>query len=93
MSRGRGKRQGGTCDGVLGCHFAEEEEGDVHDETDDGVADEHARWTTLCERLASSEKETCTDSASDGDHLHLAGRQTAMKTRHDRRGERVVHVI
>lgn len=43
-----------TCDGVLGCHFAEEEEGDVYDEADDGVADDHAGWTTLCERLASA---------------------------------------
>ena len=73
MSARERKRQRHTCNGVLSGHFAEEEEGHIDDESNNGVAYEHARWAALCERLASAEKETSTDGASDGDHLDLPG--------------------
>ena len=49
-------RQEWTCNGVLGRHFAEQE-GDVDAGADDGIANEHAGWAALCERLISTKKE------------------------------------
>ena len=76
------ERRERTCDGVLGRHFAEEEEGDVDDGTDDGIADEHAGWAALCERLAGAQEEPGPDGASDGNHLDLARGEAAVEASH-----------
>lgn len=80
--RGRGEGRGRTCDGVLGGHFAEEEEGDVDDGADDGIADEEAGGAALCERLARAEEETGPDGASDGNHLDLPRGEATVEASH-----------
>lgn len=74
--------RGHTCDGVLCCHLAEEEEGDVDDGTNDGVADEHAGGAALCERFARAEKEPRADGARDGDHLDLPCGEATLEAGH-----------
>jgi hypothetical protein len=85
------ERQERTCDGILGRHFAEEEEGDVDNGADDGIADEHAGWAALCEGLASAEEEPGTDGASDGNHLDLARGKAAVEASHEGGLRRAVH--
>ena len=69
----------GAGDGQLGRHLAERLHHAVHGESHDGVREQSAARSGLCDGAAAGEEQAGADRATDRNHAELAGADAAME--------------
>ena len=61
------------------AHLAQRLHEEQHHQADRCVSDEGAARTGVCDRRTGGQEQARSDSAADGDHLHVTRRQAALE--------------